>query len=241
MNCLPLDLLELELDLVLGDHSLDHSDLLDSPLFTLIPGLFDGDHFGADLHFGARSHLLDHLDASLLLLFLTDNGLLLLDRFHLIPHLRLFLSLFLQNESLNHFLNRPQHLLLSLDSLHFPFGLGSESVPVLTVHMTVLVSMHLVGQTFLSAVASACSAASLRSSFLPVGARLVVAFAAATTAGGLARPAALATGALQTTVVRVAIAVGDARLILSAPFTPAILAVTTDAADQLVTGAQEEG
>ena len=169
------------------------------------------------------------------MLFLTDNGLLLLDRFHLIPHLRLFLSLFLQNESLNHFLNRSQHLLLSLDSLHLPFGLGSESVPVLTMHMTVLVSMHLVSQTFLSAVAGACSAASLGCSFLPVGARLVVAFAAATTAGSLARPAALAAGALQTTVVRVAIAVGNARLILSAPFTPAILAVTADAADQLIT------
>lgn len=193
-NCLPLDLPELELDLVLGDSPLDHSDLLDTPLFTLEPGLLDGDHLGADLHFGPGSHLLHHLDPGLLLLFLTDHGLLLLDRFHLIPHLSLFFGLFLQNEPLDCFFDRPQHLLLSLDSLHLPFGLGSESVLVLTVHMAVLVPMHLVSQTFLSAVARVCSAASLRSGLLPVGARRVV--AAPTTARGLTRPAALAAGVL---------------------------------------------
>lgn len=239
-NCLPLDLIELELDLVLGNDPLDLSDLLDAPLFTLERSLFDGDHLGADLHLGSRSHLLHHLDPCLLLHFLTDDGLLLLDRFHLIAHLCLFFGLFLQNEPFDCFFDRPQHLLLSLDSLHLPFGLCSESVLVFLVHVAVLVPMHLVSQTFLSAVAATRRAARLRSGLLPVGARLVVGLAAATAARGLARPAALAAGVLQGAVLRVR-AVGDARLILGAPVAPAIHVVTPDAARQPIPGRQLEG
>ena len=239
----PLHLLELELDFLLDNGPLDLSNQLNSLNLGLHDGLLRLDHLGDDLHFGSVFHLLYHVDPGLRLLLLPDNSLLLLDRLHFVPDLRLGLGLLLEHESLDCFFLGPEHLLLSFDSLHFPLCFGAESVLVLLVHVTVLVSVHLVAEALDFAVALVSGAAGSLSSLGPVSASLVV--AAAATPSSLARLAALAVGVrgvLQLTGVELPVAtVGELRGVLVAPAAPPVHVVAADAADQVVIGLQGEG
>ena len=170
-----------------------------------------------------------------MLLLLPQNGLLLTNRLRLVLDLLLHPSLLLQLESLDDFLDRPEHLLLPFDRLHLPLGLLSCAVLVLLMYMAVLVDVELVG--FDAAGASSEFAAGFLLYVVPESASLVV--AAAATPGSATRATALAVWLLGVRGILEAVGEGMGGVGFG-PGRPSVLVVAADAAHEAVAELEHE-
>ena len=121
----------------------DSARLLDHSCYRLVHFCLRSDDFGHFLH------------------LLTHDDLLLFDRFQFVFDLVFGFLHFFKLKPLHYALDRPQHLLLADDFLHFPSGFGHLSILLVSMYMTVLMSVHLIGQIrcILVAPFGACSGA----------------------------------------------------------------------------------